>query len=1539
MTVDQVERIAGKMLQRLRRQRVELPGSSRTSVPLAGLHADATDDPIAALVRAWARAGVNVDFYTSWLTQESALDTAVDRASIREIVRLIGYEPRPAVASSTFVAFTVRSEPSGGGSSASKSPGPITQRPTTRIRRGLPIQSVPSNGEAPQTFETSVDLIARASWSALRPASATHPPFVATWHTERVTVIGADPAPRAGDGVLFRRRTAGGDDGAYIFRVIAGVDRTRQGDAVQVRLAPAIGRPRITIVDPEVFVVRHCGRPFGAEADPWDEAPDDDREPVGTHAGWLVDRPWGRSWRRPLSGLPGVDVRCLEYGHDDVLYAGTNGKGVYRREAAGLHWTPLGNELEHAVVTAIHAIDDGRVLAGTHDERVFVWSPASERWEPLGDRVQRSRHGRRRGPNRETWPRGPVRSLLATRLYGFERIFAGTDRGVFRWVDERKGWRGVGSGLPRWDTDTARTTVRALGVDDDTLDVFAATSAGVFRSRWFGYNWRRRSKGLPGGAEPDVHDLVVTSWGRRRRPLMFAATESGVYVSADGGGSWSTTGAIDSASLPVHALAVGGWRTLYAGTRRGIFVWSPQERSWQPLPMDGYVRELLARPSGCVGPTPRRDEMLEATVLAGRPTLTRVVGAMPRAAYVEREWPGFCIRFPVLDVPSPKPTIAAGSTVVLHSRGSDDVVTATVETIESVSRSDFGLDGTVARLTLSNVRDERAVADPATLRSRFAIRDTDVWAAPDAVTVELEDDGTIEPVRGSTVRLEPPVDELPTGRWVAVKGTPARVRLEHLGGLHRLQDDGEIRPVDLAWRDIGSLALGPDGSTYVVLDAGRVWGRPAGSDEWRLLDHPGGDATAVAVLRDGRLVVADGTAIWHRDGDAWFVGVPPPDRSVRWLAATPRGGLLAGAAGSEVWEADHTLTGWERVDVPLPGGDVRAVAVGGDGALVVVTGDGRVERAVGDLGERWEQLADFAFTEAAAVAVAEDGSVMVGTRPVLRFRSTTGDDALGMRLVHVTTRRWAERMAAGAIPADVEHDLRGAVGELGHLRVSTSVAGAVVLFDRGTGRRYLVRPGSTGDDVFELPPPLEVMGGPRRHDSPADGVHGEEWELRDRMRRTWRVTGVPSIFSFVHAGPADTARAEIVRVVGAHRDELGVPELRLDEPLAWAYDGATVEINANVVEATAGVSVSREVLGNGDASRSNQTFALAQPHLTHLACPAGLRSSLTIEVGEVVRRHARLGAGTAETDDVVVGERWTEVDALVLAGPDDRVFEVRRDEAQITTVRFGDGVHGARLPTGHGNVLATYRHGAFSGELSAGQLTLLTQRPPGVTAAVNPIASSGGAPPEEPSAARRLAPATTRSMGRIVSVRDHAWFAESFPGVGRVDARVVAPRGSPVIHLSIASRDGSPIPPRSAVRSGLESAIAAARATEFEFRVAAAVWRWLYVDVRLVVGRGFDDDDVRRLAQSTIEARLDPSDAHFGVDCSAAEIVTLLQALPGVDAVELARLTTDVASDRVEPLIRAPRARWDDELGELLPGVLIAARPAAVRVEIVGNES
>ncbi|UCG83395.1 MAG: hypothetical protein JSW38_00805, partial [Dehalococcoidia bacterium] len=66
---------------------------------------------------------------------------------------------------------------------------------------------------------------------------------------------------------------------------------------------------------------------------------------------------------------------------------------------------------------------------------------------------------------------------------------------------------------------------------------------------------------------------------------------------------------------------------------------------------------------------------------------------------------------------------------------------------------------------------------------------------------------------------------------------------------------------------------------------------------------------------------------------------------------------------------------------------------------------------------------------------------------------------------------------------------------------------------------------------------------------------------------------------------------------------------------------------------------------------------------------------------------------TRELEIYVDGTLWQRVERLADFGPNDKVYVVVEDSAGQSSIRFGDGEHGARLPTRSSKVVAKYRLG------------------------------------------------------------------------------------------------------------------------------------------------------------------------------------------------------------------------------------------------------
>jgi predicted phage baseplate assembly protein len=117
------------------------------------------------------------------------------------------------------------------------------------------------------------------------------------------------------------------------------------------------------------------------------------------------------------------------------------------------------------------------------------------------------------------------------------------------------------------------------------------------------------------------------------------------------------------------------------------------------------------------------------------------------------------------------------------------------------------------------------------------------------------------------------------------------------------------------------------------------------------------------------------------------------------------------------------------------------------------------------------------------------------------------------------------------------------------------------------------------------------------------------------------------------------------------------------------------------------------------------------------------------------------------------------------------VFVVSRSADQtVTTISFGDGIDGARLPSGRGNVVATYRYGSGAASPPVGKLTTISRPQPNLASLRNPVAVAGGADPQAPDDVRRNAPASVLTFGRAISAADYELIASGAPGVARATA-------------------------------------------------------------------------------------------------------------------------------------------------------------------------
>ena len=376
--------------------------------------------------------------------------------------------------------------------------------------------------------------------------------------------------------------------------------------------------------------------------------------------------------------------------------------------------------------------------------------------------------------------------------------------------------------------------------------------------------------------------------------------------------------------------------------------------------------------------------------------------------------------------------------------------------------------------------------------------------------------------------------------------------------------------------------------------------------------------------------------------------------------------------------------------------------------------------------------------------------------------------------------------------------------------------------------------------------------------------------------------------------------AEIKEVV----HEGGVTYLALTARLRHRYVRDSVTLSANVVRASHG-GTEVEVLGSGDATLAHQRFVLRKPPVTHLPVPpTGAVPALEIRVD---------------------GVAWDLADSLHDAGPDDQRYLLRRDDDGRTTVVFGDGRHGARLPTGAENVVAVYRSGiGAAGEVTAGSLTQLQTKPLGVRSVRNPVAAAGAQDPEARDSARENAPRQVATFGRIVSRSDAEQFVRGFPGIGKAQAAVVAVGPTRRLVVAAATATGLPVDESADTVKALREALRDVAEPSLGVLLVGYRDRPFDVGATLAVAKDrFRFPDVAAAGRAALLDTFGFARRQFAEGVSAAEVVTVLAGVPGVLGVDLNVLARAPAPDDAAApaaLLVAEPTGWDD--GPVAPELL-----------------
>lgn len=250
----------------------------------------------------------------------------------------------------------------------------------------------------------------------------------------------------------------------------------------------------------------------------------------------------GENWVEIGNGINTARAQAIDfsnnYVNDGTMFVATQ-SGIFRSADRGTTWSRVSWNLPFQTASSMavssNYSNDGHVLAGLANSgyyRTFVG--AGNSWVSqsvgLGTPVINSPNALALSPNFGT-------DLTA---------FAGGPGGIYRTTQSGAQWSLVSSGTIFADVSTL--AVSPAYVSDMT--VFAGTrGAGIYRSTTNGESWSAVSTGLGNFVIGQVS--MSPDFASDRTAL--AATDSGVFVSTDGGSTWSATSLTGSASAVVFA--------------------------------------------------------------------------------------------------------------------------------------------------------------------------------------------------------------------------------------------------------------------------------------------------------------------------------------------------------------------------------------------------------------------------------------------------------------------------------------------------------------------------------------------------------------------------------------------------------------------------------------------------------------------------------------------------------------------------------------------------------------------------------------------------------------------------------------------------------------------------------------------------------------------------------------------------------------------------------------------------------------------------
>lgn len=334
--------------------------------------------------------------------------------------------------------------------------------------------------------------------------------------------------------------------------------------------------------------------------------------------------------------------------------------------------------------------------------------------------------------------------------------------------------------------------------------------------------------------------------------------------------------------------------------------------------------------------------------------------------------------------------------------------------------------------------------------------------------------------------------------------------------------------------------------------------------------------------------------------------------------------------------------------------------------------------------------------------------------------------------------------------------------------------------------------------------------------------------------------------------------------------------LKLDSLPTVTLQGTPYRVYASLPVVQVDAELKGEIVASSDGD-AGQRYPLARPHL--------LDDSLVVFVQE----------GTSAP------RIWKRQGTLLYSSGTDEHYVVRRDEADVAWLEFGDGRHGKRPPRGRNNITASYRVGGGShGNVPPNTISKAVTEIAGLKRITHAQPASGGADREPLEEAVKRGPQLFRSMGRAVTASDYEAHARA---LGVAKARVVA--AGPRVDLYVAPVGGGQ--PSDSLKDDLRAHFEDKRIVTSIVRILGPTYVEVLLEGIVTVEPLVQQSEVQRRVEDALRALWTFERVDFGDTLYVSKVYEAVEAIDGVAGVSITRFTRGDAPAGTPPIPEAGR--------------------------------